>query len=329
MMKYLAFFLFVFIACENKKQVDSLPNGQPWYDMQGNRINAHGGSIYHENGTYYWYGEYFEPIIEGTEEKNFYGFKCYTSTDLLNWQDEGVILEASKDNTDLHFYNNNLGNPYVLFNQATKKYVLWTKMGRAGYADMGLGVCTADNPLGPFQVINKIFPNDTIPHAGDFTLWQEGQQAWVVFNCAHKNIVTADLSDDYLGVSGNYSWHWPNQGPPLGREAPAIMKAKNRFFIITSGTTGYDPNPGEYAVTEHIHGDYQIKGNPFIGENSEISFDAQGRNIFQPVDRPDTYYLLMDRWKEENLYESTNVILPVHLVSQDSIYIKWIDEFKP
>lgn len=61
-----------------------MPNGEPWYDTDGNRINAHGGSIYEENGTYYWYGEFFEPVTDGVEEKNFSGFKCYTSTDLLN-----------------------------------------------------------------------------------------------------------------------------------------------------------------------------------------------------------------------------------------------------
>lgn len=31
--------------------------GQPWLDTNGKRIHAHGGSIFYENGRYYWYGE--------------------------------------------------------------------------------------------------------------------------------------------------------------------------------------------------------------------------------------------------------------------------------
>lgn len=31
--------------------------GQVWLDTNGKRIQTHGGSVYHENGVYYFYGE--------------------------------------------------------------------------------------------------------------------------------------------------------------------------------------------------------------------------------------------------------------------------------
>lgn len=31
--------------------------GQPWLDTEGKRIQAHGGAVRYEEGTYYWYGE--------------------------------------------------------------------------------------------------------------------------------------------------------------------------------------------------------------------------------------------------------------------------------
>ncbi len=31
--------------------------GQPWLDTKGERIQAHGGAVYYEDGVYYWYGE--------------------------------------------------------------------------------------------------------------------------------------------------------------------------------------------------------------------------------------------------------------------------------
>ena len=34
-----------------------VPNGEPWYDVDGNMIQAWGGSIYQEASTYYWIGQ--------------------------------------------------------------------------------------------------------------------------------------------------------------------------------------------------------------------------------------------------------------------------------
>ena len=35
---------------------NSIRPGQVWLDTNGNRIQAHGGSIMYLDGTYYWYG---------------------------------------------------------------------------------------------------------------------------------------------------------------------------------------------------------------------------------------------------------------------------------
>ena len=31
--------------------------GRPWLDTRGNRIQAHAGGLFYENGQWYWYGE--------------------------------------------------------------------------------------------------------------------------------------------------------------------------------------------------------------------------------------------------------------------------------
>jgi beta-galactosidase len=320
--------LTICFSCSNQQTTNQKKEGQtafypgqPWYDTDSNLINAHGGSIYHEDGTYYWYGEVFEEEMV----KNFLGFRCYSSTDLYNWTNQGMVLPCTQDSNDINYCDNNLGNPYVLKNPKTGRYVLWTKMGLAGYKGMGLGVAVADNPLGPFKIVQKVLPNDSVPHAGDFTLWEENGKAWVIFNCAHKNIVVADLTDDYLDVSGKYSWHWPNNGPPEGREAPAIMKANGKYFIITSGTTGYYPNAAEYAVADDIHGPYEIKGNPCIGEGRDKTFDAQGRNILHLPEKK-TYIFVADRWNPKNLPESKYVWLPIQVYG-DSMAIEWKEKW--
>ena len=65
---------------------DAIYPGQPWLDTKGERIQAHGGAVYYEDGVYYWYGE----NKEHTDGKNgiwTWGLKVYSSTDLCNWED--------------------------------------------------------------------------------------------------------------------------------------------------------------------------------------------------------------------------------------------------
>ena len=67
---------------------DAIHPGKPWFDTDGNRIQAHGGSMHHEGGTFYWYGENKEHTTPGSGVWHW-GVRCYSSTDLYNWHDEG------------------------------------------------------------------------------------------------------------------------------------------------------------------------------------------------------------------------------------------------
>ena len=69
--------------------------GQILRDTNGAVIDAHGAGIMYDEKTqkYYWYGEYHKGAWPSS------GVRCYSSTDLLNWTDEGMALTmiASKD----------------------------------------------------------------------------------------------------------------------------------------------------------------------------------------------------------------------------------------
>ena len=60
---------------------DIIFNGVPWFDQNGNTVNAHGACIVREHDTYYLFGEY------KTDDKNMYnGFSCYSSKNLADWK---------------------------------------------------------------------------------------------------------------------------------------------------------------------------------------------------------------------------------------------------
>ena len=66
----------------------SIRPGQVWLDTEGKRIQAHGGSIFCENDTYYWYGENKEKT-DGVSDIWHWGVRMYASHDLYNWEHYG------------------------------------------------------------------------------------------------------------------------------------------------------------------------------------------------------------------------------------------------
>lgn len=87
--------------------------------------------------------------------------------------------------------------------------------------------------------------------AGDFDLAVAPDgKAYYYFERVHSETICADLTDDYTDVTGYYSTHFPHAGPPYVREATAHFCRKGKHYLVTSGTTGYLPNPSEVAITD-------------------------------------------------------------------------------
>ena len=78
---------------ENKRY-DRFYPGKEWLDTDGKRIQAHGGSIMYANGKYYLYGENKEKSLPSSGIWHW-GVRLYSSDDLYNWKDEGIIFKAS------------------------------------------------------------------------------------------------------------------------------------------------------------------------------------------------------------------------------------------
>ena len=72
--------------------VQVIHNGIPWFDEQGNIINAHGACIVEDGGRYWLFGEY-----KSDESNAFPGFGCYSSADLVNWRFERIVLPVQKN----------------------------------------------------------------------------------------------------------------------------------------------------------------------------------------------------------------------------------------
>lgn len=151
-----------FVQCSVKKNNDRtffFNPGEKWLDTEGVHINAHGGGVLFHKGTYYWYGEYKTSGTSGNT--SLFGVSCYSSKDLYNWKNEGVVLHVKEDASSEITRGCVIERPKVVFNEKTGKYVMWfhLELKSKGYEAARTGVAVSDSPAGPFEYIKSYRPN--------------------------------------------------------------------------------------------------------------------------------------------------------------------------
>ena len=373
----------------------SITPATKWNDTKGERIQAHGGGIWFDKKEkkYYWYGEDktygYRPLR---------GVRCYTSTDLYNWTDEGLALRAiaSKDQMesdaelaqlyegrtdkddifrDLDINRAVMERPKVIYNEKTNQWVMWfhadgpTESSSADYAKARAGVAISDSPTGPFTYL-KSYRLDQDPTgethnqgmARDMNLFaDDDQQAYIIYASEENGtLYISKLTQDYLDVAG---WHKDsekdNAGNPVkdsngcsirdihykgvegedytriykkvAREAPAVFKYDGKYYLITSGCTGWSPNQAKYAMSDSMLGNWMDMGDPCIDDHNRNTFWSQSTFVI-PVDAENGKFIFMaDRWTDstaEGLKDSRYIWLPIQFKSDGKIGIAWEDEWE-
>lgn len=272
---------------------NSIRPGQIYLDENGKRIEAHGGYIFYENGTYYWYGENKEKTI-GKGKMWTYGIKYYSSKDFYNWIDEGFLIEPSDDRKNPMFYERRIDRPHILKNNKSGKYICWIKYNdNASFA-----IYVAEKFSGPYTLIKKDY-QILNKKCGDFDFnFDDDNHPYVFVEVDHKDLLSVKLSDDYMDVTGEARYHYENIKPPFTREGVACFKKDGKYYLLTSGMMGYVPNPSEIAVSDYIDGPYEILGDPHVDEADVSSYNSQVSCIFKDP-KSGLYISIADRWVPE------------------------------
>jgi len=327
----------LFYCCTSKKEVsqkysaDFFSPSNVWNDTDGNPINAHGGGILFHEGTYYWYGEYKKGKTYLPENINWEayrtdvaGISCYSSKDLLKWKYEGLVLSAVKDdaNHDLHT-SKVLERPKVIFNKKTGKFVMWMHIDSADYGKAAAGVAVSNSPTGHFQYLESFRPNNAMSR--DQTVFvDDDSKAYQFYSSEdNKTMYISQLTDDYLKPSGTFTRNFEN----LSREAPAVFKYKNKYYIISSGCSGWDPNVAEIASADTIMGPWTIqKEQPCKGKDADKTFYAQSTHVIPVQGKDGAFIAMFDKWNKKDLENSRYVWLPL-TISENEVSIPWLEKW--
>lgn len=292
-------------------------NGQKWYDDQGNAIQAHGGMILYWEGIWYWYGENKgKKNNEGKTRVDVIGISCYSSKNLTDWHDEGIVLDTSQKNTMMR-PENVCERPKVVYNEGTGKFVLWTHIDTPDYLYAGVQVATADTPTGPFTIIRTMRPNRN--DSRDMTIFtdRDGKAYLIHSSNMNKQLDVAQLTDDFCDLNGFYVSILVDQE----REAPAIIYQDGLYYMISSGCTGWQYNSALYATSEHLLGKWKLIDNPCEGEGYRNTFQGQSTFLLKTDQQ---VFLMLDHWKPDHLQDSGYSLLPVSF-ENGRMTVKWME----
>lgn len=296
-------------------------NGECWRDDTGRSIQAHSGGMLLHGGLYYWYGEDrsgFVTEADGRRKRDNVGVSCYRSVDLVNWTRVGVVLPAVDDPShELHIHRV-IERPKVIYNGATRQFVMWLHVDSADYAYARVGVAVADNPAGPFRYLHSMRPNGFMSRDQTLFIDADGHAYHVCASDDNANTMISRLTDDYLDVSGEFRKVF------LGRymEAFAFVRHEGRYWMIASGCTGWKPNTARSAVADHFMGPWEELGNPCVGENAELTFGGQSTYIIPPGPATAQAIAMFDIWRPPELATSGYVWLPIRW-KQGRMELRW------
>ena len=320
------------LMAQDEKGKSIIP-GKIWLDETGNRINAHGGCVIFHNGLYYWYGE---EKVEGLSEKQHAdgGIHCYASKNLVEWHNQGMVLDLSRSDTlvDLSF-DCNQDRPKVIFNDGTKKFVLFFKLylRNQGSSVAFVGVATSDSPSGPFVYSHKFLGGNSPNGTGDFAMFKDenGDLYHLSVRKPDKAFVIGKMRDDYLLPEGKYN---VCEGITIHTEAPAVFKKDGLYYMLASGSTGWNPNPARYFTSANLSGPWIYQGNPCDGINpynglgKEKTYGGQSTFVIKAEGIEEGYIAFFDINKPEHPYDNLYIWLPIDFTN-DKMSITWSDSW--
>lgn len=283
-------------------------------DDAGQFVNAHGAGILYHSGVYYLFGEIKKGktwLVPHQQWEDYRvpagGVSCYSSKDLKHWKYEGIALAPTKGDTSKDLDTGRvIERPKVIYNDRTKKFVMWMHVDRKDYSYSQAGVAISDKPTGPYRYIRSYKPNGQMSR--DMTLFKdEDGSAYLIYASEQNNTMqVCKLSGDYLSPTPTYSRILINRR----REAPALFKRDGKYYLITSSCTGWTPNAATFAVAGKPLGPYKEYGNPCQGPGAETTFNAQSTFVFV-VQGSGKLVFMADRWNKLDLERSDYLWLPL------------------
>ena len=162
--------------------------------------------------------------------------------------------------------------------------------------------------------------------ARDMTLFvdDDGKAYHIHSSENNQTLHFAELTDDYQNFTSKYTRVLEGKA----NEAPAIFKKDGKYYMISSGTTGWDPNPARLSVADHIQGPWKELGDPSRGTEAQnkTTFWSQSTYIIPVMGKKNAFIYMGDRWTPKNAIDGRYIWLPI-LFEDGKPILRWFDQW--
>lgn len=300
--RYLISLIVSIIAfCNNSAAENVIRNGVPWFDNDGNIINAHGACIVEDSGKYWLFGEY-----KSDESNAFPGFGCYSSPDLVNWEFERVVLPVQPDGI---LGPERVGERVkVMRCPSTGEYIMLMHADNMKYSDPNIGIAVCDSINGDYRLIGTIEYDGEPIKRWDMGTFQDDDGAGYLL--IHHGPIYR-LSKDYRHIEAKVA-----DIKDMG-ESPAMFKKDGIYYLLTSHTTSWERNDNFYFTAPSPEGPWEKQGL-FCPEGS-LTFNSQCSFVFPLEKEGEVIPMYMgDRWSfPHQASAATYVWLPMQAESRE------------
>jgi len=244
---------------------------------------------------------YLYPTSDGFDGWSGYYFKSFSSENLVDWKDEGVILDLKKD---VSWADRNAWAPCIVEKKIKGQYKYFYYFTAA----QKIGVAVSDNPAGPFVDSGKALVAEkpegvkggqvidpdvfTDPKSGKtYLYWGNGFMA------------VAELNEDMISIK-NETLKLLNIDKTF-REGTYVFYRKGTYYFMWSEDDTRSPNyKVRYGTSKSPTGPITISSDNIVIKGDEANgIYATGHNSVLQIPKTDQWYIVYHRFDRPNGFQ--------------------------
>ncbi len=246
-----------------------------------------------KNGKYYLY-----PTSDGFDSWSGYYFKTFSSDNLKDWKDEGVILDLKKD---VSWADRNAWAPSIIEKKVKEGYKYYYYFSAA----QNIGVAVADEPTGPFTDSGKAlidFRPEGIKGGQEIDpdVFTDPKTGKSYLYWGNSYLAVAELNDDMVSIRKNTLKVMTPDA--TFREGIYVFYRNGLYYFLWSEDDTRSENYRvRYATSQSPTGPLNIpKDNLILAKDPSKGIYGTGHNSVLQVPGKDEWYIVYHRFSKPN-----------------------------
>lgn len=265
---------------------------------------------------------YIYSTTDGTPGWGGYKFSVFSSENLIDWTDEGVMLDVKSN--QVPWATGNAWAPCieeVKQKDGSYKYYFYFSAHDPKTDRKAISVAVADNPVGPFKALDKPIVTDAERPAGvkggqaiDVDVFTDPKSGKHYLYWGNGFMAGAELNDDMLSIKPETITNLTPQGGTLEtwayREAPYVFYRKGTYYFLWSVDDTGSPNYHVcYATSKKPLGPITIDENNYrvINQRPEDKIYGTAHNSVLQIPGRDEWYIVYHRINHNFLHGGSGV----------------------